>query len=171
MYLGNGKILKQHHTPTALMGLGLIFIENIGNLICPAEFPLGSKKRVVVISVTEGPYMVKKHLHMFLGAAIVVINKSDLAEVMGVSGREWEQLRFCYGAITRETVIEESVLELEPSSAVVSCHSCSYLGPPKYWEDDVARASTPTLQCPHCGKTTQAIQGHECSIRKIRYVA
>lgn len=62
----------------------LIFIENIGNLICPAEFPLGSRARVVVVSVTEGPYMVKKHPHMFLGADIVVINKTDLAEVMGV---------------------------------------------------------------------------------------
>ena len=64
---------------------GLIFIENIGNLICPAEFPLGSKARVVVISVTEGPWMVRKHPHMFLGAQIVVINKLDLAEAMGVS--------------------------------------------------------------------------------------
>lgn len=63
----------------------LIFIENIGNLICPAEFPLGSKARVVVISVTEGPYMVKKHPHMFLGADLVVINKMDLARAMGVS--------------------------------------------------------------------------------------
>jgi hydrogenase nickel incorporation protein HypB len=62
----------------------LIFIENIGNLICPAEFPLGSRSRVVVVSVTEGPYMVKKHPHMFLGADIVVINKIDLAKVMGV---------------------------------------------------------------------------------------
>jgi hydrogenase nickel incorporation protein HypB len=62
----------------------LIFIENVGNLICPAEFPLGSKARVVVISVTEGPYMVKKHPHMFLGADLVVINKIDLAETMGV---------------------------------------------------------------------------------------
>ena len=34
----------------------LLFIENIGNLICPAEFPLGSKARVVVVSVTEGPW-------------------------------------------------------------------------------------------------------------------
>jgi hydrogenase nickel incorporation protein HypB len=69
----------------SLEGLRLIFIENIGNLICPAEFPLGSKARVVVISVTEGPWMVRKHPHMFLGAQIVVINKIDLAEVMGVS--------------------------------------------------------------------------------------
>jgi hydrogenase nickel incorporation protein HypB len=64
---------------------GLILIENIGNLICPPEFPLGSKARVVVISVTEGPYVVKKHPHMFLGANIVVINKIDLAAAMGVS--------------------------------------------------------------------------------------
>ncbi len=63
----------------------LLFIENIGNLICPAEFPLGSKARVVVVSVTEGPWMVRKHPHMFLGAQIVVINKIDLAKAMEVS--------------------------------------------------------------------------------------
>jgi hydrogenase nickel incorporation protein HypB len=66
----------------------LVLVENVGNLICPAEFPLGSKARVVVISVTEGPYMVKKHPHMFLGADLVVINKIDLAEIMGVSVEE-----------------------------------------------------------------------------------
>jgi hydrogenase nickel incorporation protein HypB len=68
-----------------LKGVGLIFIENIGNLICPAEFPLGSKARVVVVSVTEGPYTVRKHPHMFLGAQLVVINKIELAETMGIS--------------------------------------------------------------------------------------
>jgi hydrogenase nickel incorporation protein HypB len=66
----------------------LIFIENVGNLICPAEFPLGARARVVVISVTEGPYMVRKHPHMFLGADLVVINKIDLASAMGVSVEE-----------------------------------------------------------------------------------
>jgi hydrogenase nickel incorporation protein HypB len=63
----------------------LLFIENIGNLICPAEFPLGSKARVVVVSVTEGPWMVRKHPHMFLGAQLVVINKIDMAKAMEVS--------------------------------------------------------------------------------------
>lgn len=76
-----GKGLKK----IQLNGLKLIFIENIGNLICPAEFPLGSKARVVVVSVTEGPWMVRKHPHMFLGAEIVVINKIDLADAMEVS--------------------------------------------------------------------------------------
>lgn len=64
--------------------LDLILIENIGNLICPAEFPLGSRSRVVVVSVTEGPWMVRKHPHMFMGAEIVVINKIDLASAMEV---------------------------------------------------------------------------------------
>jgi hydrogenase nickel incorporation protein HypB len=68
-----------------LDGLRLLFLENIGNLICPAEFPLGAKARVVVISVTEGPWSVRKHPHMFLGAQIVVINKADLAGAMEVS--------------------------------------------------------------------------------------
>ncbi|MBV8273781.1 MAG: hydrogenase nickel incorporation protein HypB [Verrucomicrobia bacterium] len=79
-----GKALRR----TRLDNLRLIFVENIGNLICPAEFPLGSKARVVVVSVTEGPYMVRKHPHMFLGAELVVINKIDLAEAMEVSVSE-----------------------------------------------------------------------------------
>src|SRR6202790_2753072 len=68
-----------------LSNLKLILIENIGNLICHAEFPLGSRARVVVVSVTEGQYMVRKHPHMFLGANLVVVNKVDLAAAMEVS--------------------------------------------------------------------------------------
>ena len=67
-----------------LTTLDLIFIENVGNLICPADFPLGSDKRVVVISVTEGPYMVVKHPFIFADADVAVINKIDLASPMNV---------------------------------------------------------------------------------------
>ena len=62
----------------------LLFIENVGNLICPAEFPLGSDKRVVVISLTEGPYMVVKHPFTFMEADVVVVNKVDLIDALGV---------------------------------------------------------------------------------------
>lgn len=62
----------------------LLFIENVGNLICPADFPLGSHKRVVVISVTEGPYMVVKHPNTFLEADVVVLNKVDLSQAVGL---------------------------------------------------------------------------------------
>lgn len=57
----------------------ILFIENVGNLICPADYKLGTDKRIVVISMTEGPYMVLKHPYTFLSADIVVINKIDLA--------------------------------------------------------------------------------------------
>ncbi len=62
----------------------LLFIENVGNLICPADFPLGSEKRVVVVSVTEGPYMVVKHPFIFMDADVAVVNKKDLAQAMDV---------------------------------------------------------------------------------------
>ena len=61
----------------------LLFIENVGNLICPAGYSLGVKKKVVVVSVTEGPYMVRKHPLTIKRADMVVINKIDLAEVIG----------------------------------------------------------------------------------------
>jgi hydrogenase nickel incorporation protein HypB len=74
----------------SLQDIDLLIIENVGNLICPAEFPLGTEKRVVVVSVTEGPYMVVKHPFTFMTADVMVINKKDLAEVMNV---DTEQLK------------------------------------------------------------------------------
>ena len=68
-----------------LENLDILFIENVGNLICPAEFPLGSHKRIVVVSLTEGPWMVTKHPYIFREADLVVINKIDLAQAMKVS--------------------------------------------------------------------------------------
>lgn len=73
-----------------LNSIDLLFIENVGNLICPAEFPLGSEKRIVVISVTEGPFMVIKHPFIFMEADVVVINKIDLASAMDVDVKKLE---------------------------------------------------------------------------------
>lgn len=73
-----------------LEDVDLLFIENVGNLICPAEFPLGTEKRLVVVSVTEGPYMVVKHPFSFMNADVAVVNKKDLASVMKV---DTEKLR------------------------------------------------------------------------------
>jgi hydrogenase nickel incorporation protein HypB len=64
--------------------IDVLFIENIGNLVCPMDFPLGTDKRVVVISVTEGDDMVRKHPMIFALADVIVINKIDLAEIMEV---------------------------------------------------------------------------------------
>jgi len=69
-------------------GVNLILIENVGNLICPAEFPLGAHERVVVVSVTEGEYMIKKKQDIFRVADVGVINKKDMAPYMGVDVQE-----------------------------------------------------------------------------------
>lgn len=61
-----------------------LFIENVGNLICPADFPLGTETEMVVISVTEGDDMVRKHPKIFAQTDLVVINKVDLADAVGV---------------------------------------------------------------------------------------
>ncbi len=56
----------------------ILFIENVGNLVCPAMFDLGEQDRVVVISVTEGDDKPLKYPDMFSSANICVINKIDL---------------------------------------------------------------------------------------------
>ncbi len=84
---------------------------------------------------------------------------------------ESEQMRFCYTAMTRETAIEGSVLEIEPVQAMVKCPHCSFRGRPKYWEDALSFGPIPTLQCPECGKAAEPMQGNECAIKSIKYVA
>lgn len=56
----------------------IVFIENVGNLVCPALFDLGEARKVVVISVTEGDDKPLKYPHMFAAADLVVLNKMDL---------------------------------------------------------------------------------------------
>ena len=63
-----------------LEGLGLLIIENVGNLVCPASYDLGEDLRVVLLSVTEGEDKPLKYPPMFQAANAVVISKIDLAQ-------------------------------------------------------------------------------------------
>ena len=63
--------------------IDLLFIENVGNLICPVDFDLGSHMRIVIISATEGDDTVQKHPLIFKEADLVIINKVDLANAVG----------------------------------------------------------------------------------------
>ena len=65
-----------------LDGLKILFIENVGNLVCPASFDLGEDKRVVLLSVTEGEDKPLKYPTIFLNADLVIINKIDIAEAV-----------------------------------------------------------------------------------------
>jgi len=61
-----------------LTGTKLLFIENVGNLVCPAEFRLGERLRVVLLSVPEGDDKPQKYPLMFAEADAVVVNKIDM---------------------------------------------------------------------------------------------
>ena len=91
---GTGCHLNAHYIDKVLNELsdglkpfknGYVFIENVGNLICPAGWDVGAHQRIVVTSVTEGPYHVKKHPHIFKIATLLVVNKIELADVMDVN--------------------------------------------------------------------------------------
>ena len=80
---GKGCHLDAHMVGHALDHLplesgGLLFIENVGNLVCPAAFDLGEAQRVVVLSVTEGEDKPLKYPDMFAAADLMLLNKSDL---------------------------------------------------------------------------------------------
>ncbi|MBJ7899807.1 MAG: hydrogenase nickel incorporation protein HypB [Cyanobacteria bacterium RI_101] len=63
--------------------LNLLIIENVGNLVCPADYDLGERLRVVLLSVTEGEDKPLKYPGMFKSAQIILLNKIDIAEAVG----------------------------------------------------------------------------------------
>ncbi|MBK7097451.1 MAG: hydrogenase nickel incorporation protein HypB [Sphingobacteriales bacterium] len=80
---GKGCHLDAHMVLHAIQDLkpdenSVTFIENVGNLVCPAMFDLGEKVRVVVMSVTEGEDKPLKYPDMFYSSTVCVINKIDL---------------------------------------------------------------------------------------------
>jgi len=87
----DANLIRQAISKMKLDGVKVLFIENVGNLICPGEFPLGAHKRLVVTSVTEGPYMIVKHPYIFREADVIVLNKVDLAKAMKVNPSQLEK--------------------------------------------------------------------------------
>lgn len=67
-----------HHSPPAEQAPSLLFIENVGNLVCPALWDLGEAAKVVVLSVTEGEDKPLKYPDMFAAAQLLLLNKTDL---------------------------------------------------------------------------------------------
>lgn len=115
----DANLVKKALKKLDLKSIDLLFIENVGNLICPAEFALGSDKRVVVVSVTEGPYMVVKHPFIFMETDVVAVNKVDLAKAMHVNVKQ----------------LEKDVKTINPKAIVVATNCRTGEG-----VDDVAKA-------------------------------
>jgi hydrogenase nickel incorporation protein HypB len=87
----------------------ILFVENVGNLVCPAEFSLGEDLNVVIASTTEGHDKPYKYPSIYLKADVVLINKTDLMEPMGFD----------------RTIYYEGVYSLNPAIPVfeISCRT------------------------------------------------
>ena len=73
-------MVASHLEGWELAGLDFLFVENVGNLVCPASYDLGESMRVVLLSVTEGEDKPLKYPTMFHSADLVVLTKMDLAQ-------------------------------------------------------------------------------------------
>jgi hydrogenase nickel incorporation protein HypB len=73
-------MIDEHLLGWDLTGVDVLFVENVGNLVCPTDFDLGEGARIVLLSVTEGEDKPLKYPHIFHSADLAVITKLDLAE-------------------------------------------------------------------------------------------
>ncbi len=114
----DANLIRQAVDRMELNGVEVLFIENVGNLICPGEFPLGAHKRVVVTSVTEGPYTLMKHPYIFREADVIVLNKIDLAKAMKVNPSQ----------------LEKDAKKINPEAAFIKANVLKGVGIPKVIE-------------------------------------
>lgn len=103
-HLGAEVILPALHQ-FDLNNLDLIFIENVGNLVCPAEFDTGANINIVVISTTEGEDKPLKYPLMFRVCQVAVINKIDLLPHLDFDIQ----------------ILEENIHKINPMIEIVSC--------------------------------------------------
>jgi hydrogenase nickel incorporation protein HypB len=76
----DARMIRNALPALVLDGVDVVFIENVGNLVCPAEFRVGEDKKVMVLSVTEGEDKPLKYPLMFRVSQLLLLNKTDLLE-------------------------------------------------------------------------------------------
>ncbi len=74
----DGSMVTEALASLDLGGLDILFVENVGNLVCPAEFEVGEDAKVAVLSVTEGDDKPEKYPLLFSESEVMVLNKTDL---------------------------------------------------------------------------------------------
>ncbi len=109
-----------------LAALDVLFIENVGNLVCPAEFDLGEKAKVTLLSVTEGDDKPEKYPMMFAQSKVLLLNKIDLLPYVDF---DLERATRFARALNPEIVVFP-----------VSCRTGEGLEPWYAWLRDAARA-------------------------------
>jgi len=74
----DGRMIERALEPWASHEIDLLFIENVGNLVCPSSYDLGEEAKIVVLSVTEGEDKPLKYPSIFSKAALMIVTKVDL---------------------------------------------------------------------------------------------
>jgi hydrogenase nickel incorporation protein HypB len=101
-----------------LTGIQLLVIENVGNLVCPANYDLGEAMKVVVVSTTEGDDKPLKYPGMFRKASVLIINKIDLLPFVNCS----------------LAVLKRNALQINPSLKVFETSCTTQTGIPEWCE-------------------------------------
>ncbi|NYT19568.1 MAG: hydrogenase nickel incorporation protein HypB [Methanosarcinales archaeon] len=78
----DAKLVERSLENIDLKNIDILFIENVGNLICPVDYKLGENVRVVVVSVSEGDDTVLKHPMIFMTSDLAIVNKVDISEAV-----------------------------------------------------------------------------------------
>lgn len=126
MVAGGIHQLKHQYNPT---DFDLVLVENVGNLVCPAEFEVGEHLKVALLSITEGEDKPLKYPIMFQQADCLLITKTDLAPYLDVD-------------INR---IEENVRQMNPHVKIITISAKTGVGI-EAWLDWVrSHIATPTL--------------------------
>jgi hydrogenase nickel incorporation protein HypB len=100
-----------------LDGVRVLFIENVGNLVCPASFDLGEQVRVVLLSTTEGEDKPLKYPPIFKSAQLVLLTKIDVADVLGF----------------RRDVALENIRRIAPQAKIIQLSARSGEGLPEWY--------------------------------------
>ncbi len=110
-----------------------------------------------------------------VNAVIEELKNHDVASVSGVdivigdlTQLGDEQLQFAYEIVTRDTILEGSVLNIEHEPIEVSCDGCGYSGPVKMLDaGDYSSHAIPVLSCPECGGYVKVTSGQSCCVRSL----
>jgi hydrogenase nickel incorporation protein HypB len=105
------RMIDEHLTGWDLHALDFLFIENVGNLVCPASYDLGERYRVVLLSVTEGEDKPLKYPLIFHAADLAIVTKVDLAAAVDLD-------RAALHANIQDVHPDLSVLETSTRSAM-----------------------------------------------------
>ena len=99
-------------------------------------------------------------------------NSTSILEVNLIVGKfsmlGLDQLRYCYDLLIKDTILENSKLNIEHEDGKIHCDNCKYEGPVPLKEEPEYHIVFPTLVCPKCGKPAEIISGRDCYIKSLR---